>query len=120
MVWMVKINLGMGGLLSGASLQSDKWACILDLSCDLSCLVSFVQIELPLAKVIFAETSIMSLLCVMILISHSAMLCSLITVLESPGIAVTGSPSILKGYHNSLINGSPSIQEVDLFMAHLV
>ncbi len=31
------------------------------------------------------------------------------TVLESPGIPVTGSPSILKGYHNSLIDGSPSI-----------
>ncbi len=31
------------------------------------------------------------------------------TVLESPGIPVTGSPSILKGYHNSLIDRSPSI-----------
>ncbi len=30
-------------------------------------------------------------------------------VLESPGIPVTGFPSILKGYHNSLIDGSPSI-----------
>ncbi len=37
------------------------------------------------------------------------------TVPESPGIPVTGSPSILKGYHNSLIDGSPFIrQEVDL------
>ena len=32
-----------------------------------------------------------------------------ITVLESPGIPVTGSSSILKGYHNPLIDGSPSI-----------
>ena len=31
------------------------------------------------------------------------------TVLESPGKPVTGSPSILKGCHNSLIEGSPSI-----------
>ncbi len=32
------------------------------------------------------------------------------TVLESPGKPVTGSPSILKGCHNSLIEGSPSIE----------
>ncbi len=31
------------------------------------------------------------------------------TVPESPGMLVTGSPSMLKGYHNSLIDGSPSI-----------
>ncbi len=31
------------------------------------------------------------------------------SVLESPGKPVTGSPSILKGYHNALIDGSPSI-----------
>ena len=33
------------------------------------------------------------------------------TVLESPGKPVTGTPSILKGYHNSLdlVDGSPSI-----------
>ncbi len=30
-------------------------------------------------------------------------------VLESQGIPVTGSPSPLKGYHNSLIDGSPSM-----------
>ncbi len=34
---------------------------------------------------------------------------SLTTVLESPGMPVTGSPSISKGYHSSLIGGSPSI-----------
>ncbi len=33
----------------------------------------------------------------------------LTAVLESPGKPVTGSPSILKGGHNSLIGGSPSI-----------
>ncbi len=33
---------------------------------------------------------------------------ALLTVLESPGKPVTGSPSILKGYHNSLTDGSPS------------
>ena len=32
-----------------------------------------------------------------------------ITVSESLGMPVTGSPSTLKGYHNSLIDGSPSI-----------
>ncbi len=32
-----------------------------------------------------------------------------ITVPESLGMPVTGSPSMLKGYHNSLIDGSPSI-----------
>ncbi len=31
------------------------------------------------------------------------------TVQESPGKPVTGSPSILKGYHNALIDGIPSI-----------
>ncbi len=31
------------------------------------------------------------------------------SVLESPGKPATGSPSILKGYDNSLIDGSPSI-----------
>ncbi len=34
---------------------------------------------------------------------------SLTTVLESLGMPVTGSQSMLKGYHNSLIDGSPSI-----------
>ncbi len=29
------------------------------------------------------------------------------SVPESPGMPVTGSPSMLKGYHNSLIDGSP-------------
>ncbi len=29
------------------------------------------------------------------------------TVPESLGMPVTGSPSMLKGYHNSLIDGSP-------------
>ena len=32
-----------------------------------------------------------------------------LTVLESPGKPATGSPSFLKGYHNALIDGSPSI-----------
>ena len=32
-----------------------------------------------------------------------------ISVLESPGKPVTGAPSILKGYHTSFIDGSPSI-----------
>ncbi len=31
------------------------------------------------------------------------------SVLELPGKPVTGSPSILKGYHTALIDGSPSI-----------
>ncbi len=31
------------------------------------------------------------------------------TVPESPGMPVTGSPSMLKGYDNSFIDGSPSI-----------
>ena len=31
------------------------------------------------------------------------------SVPESPGMPVTGSPSMLKGYQNSLIDGSPSI-----------
>ncbi len=31
------------------------------------------------------------------------------SVPESLGMPVTGSPSMLKGYHNSLIDGSPSI-----------
>ena len=34
---------------------------------------------------------------------------SITSVLESPGKPVTGSQSILKGCHNSLIEGSPSI-----------
>ncbi len=38
--------------------------------------------------------------------TSNADLCS---VLESPGIPVAGYPSSLKGYHNSLIDGSPSI-----------
>ena len=32
-----------------------------------------------------------------------------LTVPELLGMPVTGSPSMLKGYHNSLIDGSPSI-----------
>ncbi len=32
-----------------------------------------------------------------------------ISVPESLGMPVTGSPSMLKGYHNSLIDGSASI-----------
>ncbi len=43
-------------------------------------------------------------------------------VLESPGIPVTGSPSMLKGYHNSLIDvssGTQSPLRVDIEWSHL-